>query len=233
MKAILQRVSFRGKNILEIGCGDGRLTFEYARLVEKVVGIDPDISQIKRARKEVPKGLTGKVKFQVGKGEELDFPDNSFDIVFFSWSLCCIDSPMMERALSQAWRVLKKNRILVNLQGSLQQPFEKGSIYHMITGKFPESFEDVGFTQARYALKYATIAERKFRLIAEEEFPVNTYYDTVQDFLDGLNSETWEEYNRLDEDRKKEIRSKLSLMRSRKGILLRENAVLSVLRKVA
>ncbi len=218
--------------MLEIGCGDGRLTFEYARKANRVVGIDPERASIARARKRIPKDLAGKLQFQLGKGEELKFPDESFDIVFFSWSLCCTDIQMMGNALRQAWRVLKENEVLINLQGSLDQPFEKGTIYNMITGKFPLSFEDEGYTQARNALRYAAIAEGKFKLVAEEEFVVNTCYDSVQDLLDDLNSETKEEYHALDEEEKRKVRQKLKSIRSDKGIIVRENAVLSVLSKV-
>jgi len=41
MKAVLKHLSFDGKDVLEIGCGDGRLTFKYAEMARRVVAIDP------------------------------------------------------------------------------------------------------------------------------------------------------------------------------------------------
>ncbi len=232
LRTILRHVSFEGKNVLEIGCGDGRLTFGYARSANRVVGIDPERASIKSAMKKTPKNLAGKLQFQLGKGEELKFPDESFDIVFFSWSLCCTDIQMMGNALRQAWRVLKSDKTLINLQGSLYQPFSRGTISHLITKKFPTSFGDEGDREARYALKYAAIAERRFDLKAEEEFTVNVYYDKIEDLLNDLDAETKQDYDHLDEKRKSEVREKLRLMRSEKGIVLKENALLSVLSKV-
>jgi ubiquinone/menaquinone biosynthesis C-methylase UbiE len=231
-KTILRHVPFEGRNVLEIGCGDGRLTFGYARTAKRAVGVDPELTSIQRARKKIPKDLAGKLHFQQGKGEELKFPDESFDIVFFSWSLCCTDIQMMGNALRQAWRVLKPNETLINLQGSQYQPFGMGTITYLITRKFPTSFEDEGYREARYALKYAAIVERKFDLKAEEEFTVNTYYDRVEDLLEDLDAETRQTYDLLDKERKAEVRQKLRAMRSDKGIVIRENAVLSILRKV-
>ena len=218
---------------MEIGCGDGRLTLGYARAANRVVGMDPDLPSIKSARKKIPKDLAGKLQFQIGKGEELKFPDESFDIVFFSWSLCCTDIQMMGNALKQAWRVLKSGGTLVNLQGSLSQPFSRGTISYLITKKFPTSFGDDGDREARYALKYAAIAEKRFNLRVEEEFAVNVYYDKVRDLLDDLDAETKQAYDQLGESGKREVRQKLRSMGSDKGIVLRENALLSVLRKVA
>jgi ubiquinone/menaquinone biosynthesis C-methylase UbiE len=34
-------MDFRGKDVLEIGCGDGRMTWRYAQLVRLVLALDP------------------------------------------------------------------------------------------------------------------------------------------------------------------------------------------------
>jgi cyclopropane fatty-acyl-phospholipid synthase-like methyltransferase len=35
-------VTFAGRNVLEIGCGDGRLTWRYVLSAGRVTGVDPD-----------------------------------------------------------------------------------------------------------------------------------------------------------------------------------------------
>jgi len=40
--AILSHCEIRGKELLEIGCGKGRVTRDLARHARKVVAIDPD-----------------------------------------------------------------------------------------------------------------------------------------------------------------------------------------------
>ncbi len=227
----LKHVSFDAKSVLEVGCGDGRLTFKYAGMAGNVIGIDPDSSGIEKAKQNTPGDLVSKLEFRVGGAQELEFPDESFDLVFFTWSLCCTDIPIMGRALAEAWRVLKSQGILFNLQPSLQQDFNSGGIGYLITKKFGTSVDDERYRQSRFALKHSSLIQRKFSLLAEENFTVTTYYDTVQDLLDDITREAKDKYSRLDEETKLRIRENLNARLTEKGIISSENAVLSVFRK--
>lgn len=77
-----------GKHVLEIGCGDGRLTREYAHLAASVVAIEPDSEAIATARR-LAAGESGmkNVDFRVASAERLRLPEAPFDLVLFSWSL--------------------------------------------------------------------------------------------------------------------------------------------------
>lgn len=231
VKTALRHVTFDGKDILEIGCGDGRITFGYAGKARKVVAIDPLPESIKMARQQTPKVLSRILEFQVGYGEKLRFPDESFDTVFFTWSLCCTDIPSMGKALDEAWRVLRKGGTLINLQPSLYQPFQKGTISYLVQKRFGTSVDDERYSQSRRALKYATLIEEKFVLIAEEEFTVNTRYDTVEEALDDFTRDRKEQYARLDRPTQQRIRGLISSMMTGDDILTQENALLTVLRK--
>ena len=79
--------SWRGKHVLEIGCGDGRLSRRIARLGATVSAIDPDPKLIRTARKSLPRRFADRIRYRVGKAEQLEYPDESFDIVLFGWSL--------------------------------------------------------------------------------------------------------------------------------------------------
>lgn len=84
----LRRVTnWRLKRVLDIGCGDGRLSVRLARLGALVDGIDPDRELIRKARESLPKGLASQVHYRVGEAEQLRLPDESFDVVVFSWTL--------------------------------------------------------------------------------------------------------------------------------------------------
>ncbi len=39
-----------GLRVLELGCGDGRLTFRYADAAASVLAVDPDVERIDAAR---------------------------------------------------------------------------------------------------------------------------------------------------------------------------------------
>jgi len=77
---------FDGARVLEVGCGDGRLTWLYADRAESVLGIDPEAEPIEVARKATPPELRDRVRFEVGNAEDLS-QTAVFDVAFLSWSL--------------------------------------------------------------------------------------------------------------------------------------------------
>lgn len=69
--------------LLDVGCGGGLLAEEFARLGCQVTGIDPSIQSLNTARTHAQQsGLH--IIYQEGTGENLPFPDASFDLV-----TCC------------------------------------------------------------------------------------------------------------------------------------------------
>jgi ubiquinone/menaquinone biosynthesis C-methylase UbiE len=76
-----------GARVLEIGCGDGRLTFRYAPAARSVLAIDPHAEAIARARDMLPVESAGRVRFEIGSALELDQPPASFDVALLSHSL--------------------------------------------------------------------------------------------------------------------------------------------------
>jgi len=87
LRALRPAASWRGARVLEIGCGDGRLTRRLGRLGAQVVAIDPDRAAIRTARRTLPKSYARQVSYAVGTASRLKFPARSFDIVVFAWSL--------------------------------------------------------------------------------------------------------------------------------------------------
>lgn len=74
--------SFAGLHVVEIGCGDGRLTRRYAGDAASVVAIDPDDEAIDELRRALPR-----VDARAIGIEELQLPPHSVDTVLFAWSL--------------------------------------------------------------------------------------------------------------------------------------------------
>lgn len=58
-------VDFAGKDVLEIGCGDGRMTWRFADVANSVLALDPDEPSIVSAREQTPCALMGKLSFRV------------------------------------------------------------------------------------------------------------------------------------------------------------------------
>jgi ubiquinone/menaquinone biosynthesis C-methylase UbiE len=86
LAAILRAADFRGRRILEVGGGDGRLTWGFAPDARSVLVIDPDEEAIAAARESCPSELRVKVRFRVARAAEIELERESIDLVF-SWSL--------------------------------------------------------------------------------------------------------------------------------------------------
>jgi SAM-dependent methyltransferase len=95
-----------GKDILDLGCGEGR----YARILAgkgaKVTGIDPVQKFIDIAREKDPQS-----EYVVGVAEVLPFGDELFDIVLSYLTL--IDIPDIRLAIPEMGRVLRSGGKLV------------------------------------------------------------------------------------------------------------------------
>ena len=77
-------VAFDGARVLEIGCGDGRLTRSYAHRARTVVALDPDRQAIAEARAGA---WPRHVEFIDKAIDGFRTTRDPFDIVLFAWSL--------------------------------------------------------------------------------------------------------------------------------------------------
>ena len=85
--ALKAMTDWHNKRVLEIGCGNGRLTRRLAHLGAQVDAIDPDRALIATAKKDLPTHISDRVRFKVGSALDLKYPNQTFDIAIFSWVL--------------------------------------------------------------------------------------------------------------------------------------------------
>ena len=104
-------LSISGK-ALDISCGMGISTFALEKLGFEVIGIDVQEELVEKA-KEIAKELGYKAEFRVMDAKELDFPDESFDLV------ALLGNPLphlsiydFDEIVQEAFRVLKPNGVL-------------------------------------------------------------------------------------------------------------------------
>ena len=87
-RALAKAPDWKDWCVLEIGCGDGRLTLRLASLgPSKIEALDPDPDLIRAARKALPTAEKPRIKYRVEQAENLKYPPGSFDIAVFSWVL--------------------------------------------------------------------------------------------------------------------------------------------------
>jgi 2-polyprenyl-3-methyl-5-hydroxy-6-metoxy-1,4-benzoquinol methylase len=87
LAALHRLADFEGQAVLELGCGDGRLTVGIAGDAASVFAFDPDAEAVEKARRSLPAELVDRVAYKVASGSEIEIEPASFDLVVFSWSL--------------------------------------------------------------------------------------------------------------------------------------------------
>ncbi len=120
----------KGHNVLDIGCGTGRLTLRVANLIGpggRMVGIDPSVQRIEVAHRKIRDAPVKNISFEVGNSNDLDyFKTNSFDIVYLNIVLHWIQEK--EDAFDQIYRVFKPGGKLGITTGNRDKPYTVKSI---------------------------------------------------------------------------------------------------------
>jgi SAM-dependent methyltransferase len=115
--------------VVEVGFGSGlNLPFYDAKLVDLLIGIEPDEAMIKLAQEELDKAAFP-AELRHGFGEKLPLKDAMADTVVVTYAFCTIPEPA--KALEEIRRVLKPNGRLLfcehamadGWRGSLQRGF--------------------------------------------------------------------------------------------------------------
>ena len=101
---LAQAVPLADALVLDVGCGNGRITRLIAACGARVVGIDPGARQIERAQAEA--SVNGE-RYVMGAAENLAIAEGSADVIIFFNSLHHVPEAAMDRALAEARRVLK------------------------------------------------------------------------------------------------------------------------------
>jgi 2-polyprenyl-3-methyl-5-hydroxy-6-metoxy-1,4-benzoquinol methylase len=85
--AIADLVSLDGKRVLDVGCGEGRLTTFAAEHAASVYAFDPDGENVAAARRALTSEQRERVRFAVHEAEALDLARERFDVALCGWSL--------------------------------------------------------------------------------------------------------------------------------------------------
>jgi ubiquinone/menaquinone biosynthesis C-methylase UbiE len=91
-------------DILEIGFGTGLNLPHYPAEVRKITTVDPNPGMHRRAQRRIAKSGIA-VDQRMLTSEQLPFPDDRFDCIVSTWTLCSIDD--VTGALAELYRVLR------------------------------------------------------------------------------------------------------------------------------
>ncbi|WP_028938643.1 class I SAM-dependent methyltransferase [Pseudonocardia spinosispora] len=145
----------RSGQVLEIGCGTGNLALLAKRMRPdlELVGIDPDRAAVDRATRKAG----GRVRFDHGYGQELPYPDESFDRVLSAFMLHHLTSEVRSATLAESRRVLRPGGSLhvVDLGGHVhasngvvaRRQLRSQRLADNLGDAIPEALRAAGFTE--------------------------------------------------------------------------------------
>jgi ubiquinone/menaquinone biosynthesis C-methylase UbiE len=143
---------WRGKRILEVGCGMGAELIRFARAGADVRAIDLTERGIRLARKRLELEGFDPHRAMIGDAENIPFPSNHFELVC-SWGVIH-HSPDTPKAASELVRVCKpggtvkamiyNRRSLMGLQAKIVYGILRGQFRKSVPQLFAENLESPG-----------------------------------------------------------------------------------------
>ena len=147
---VLSHLDFDGQGqLLEVGCGSGALTIRSALTwpKAKVIGVDYwgavyNYSKALCEKNAASEGVASRCVFQHGDAKQLDFPDESFDVVISNYVYHNVMGADMQKLLLESLRVLKKGGVFA-LNDDMKQ-----KMYGDMED-FAQKLRDMGYEEVR------------------------------------------------------------------------------------
>jgi ubiquinone/menaquinone biosynthesis C-methylase UbiE len=230
-KLLHSLVDFSNKSVLEVGCGEGRLTWQFADKTKYVVAIDPEAEKIAVAKKNSPKDLKNRVEFL--EGTLLDYKLKKglpkFDVVLLSWSLCCMEPEDMLPGLRKCYELLKRDGLLIDIHPFGESDYVEIHFENKIwrAGRTIDKSNYLSYQQADHALE--NVIEQDV-LIPQSEcaFPILNTYDSMVEFEDWI-AENWNDTS-IDSQTRDKARRLAKEIGSESHVVVREKISIASLR---
>lgn len=214
---ILSQCDLSGKDVLEIGCGKGRITRDLVKHAKCILATDPDADALAIARTAID---ANNVEFLLTPTGIPEFHAESFDVVIYTLSLHHVPTEEMSTSLNSAATLIRKDGIIVVV--------EPGAV-----GSFTEAEERFGAGCGNERSAKAAVIRTMNSLEgwAKEEtiiFRTQFQFDNDVDFLANMLPG----YRQLPEHLIDEVRDFLHLHQTADGIILDADRRLNVLRRL-
>ena len=140
-----------GKHAIDIGTGRGQFAVYLARLGFSVTGIDLSENMISQASENAKKNALA-IDFKIQDAEDLQFNDNTFDVVVSRNLLWTLPDPY--KAVKEWRRILKPGGTLVISDGFWMNYTWKRT-HHLVFNLIKNMFKNDSMISARFFLSYA------------------------------------------------------------------------------
>lgn len=215
--ALLSQCDLRGKNVLEVGCGKGRITRDLACYARHVVATDPDVVGLGIARATIS---FRNIEFMEAPSGIPALPNGSFDVIIYTLSLHHVPVREMSDSLNKAADLLNHDGVIM-----IVEPGECGSF------TLAKEQYGAGSGDERPVKEAAIRAMRAMDGWTMEEtilFYTEFLFDNDEDFFENMLPG----YHQQSDAFVKEVRAFLSQHQTANGITLGAERRLNVLRRM-
>jgi len=216
IRTIAAHCHLTGKEVLEVGCGAGRITRDLARHALRVVAVDPDERALAQARAAV---TAANVSFLPMPDGVLSFPPASFDIVIYTLSFHHVPLHQMDESLATAAGLVRPGGAVVVVEpgdgGSFTEAKERFG-----AGSGDERSAQEAAMGAMHRLEGWTVGETV-------HFTVQFLFADEDDFI----AAKLPGFGEKPEAYRREVREFLARHRTPEGVVLDAGRRLNVLRR--
>jgi ubiquinone/menaquinone biosynthesis C-methylase UbiE len=164
------------KKILDLGCGDGSTAYFFRKNfpLAKIQGLDVSEKSVSEAEKKELSNCS----FKLYDGENIEYPDHAFDLVFIACVMHHIDAQLHYKILKECARVLKKEGYIYIFEHNPGNPFVRKIIKDcpfdkdavlLKPGYIKKMLDNLGFsTEIRFTLFFPRFKLFQFLLFIEK-----------------------------------------------------------------
>lgn len=153
-RALAEECDWTGRDVLDLGCGDGFHLPRFAENAKSVIGVEPHEPLVRRARRRVARLET--VEVRSGSAQRLPLPDGSVDLVHARTAY--FFGPGCEAGLAEADRVLRPGGALaivdLDATSSPYGDWMRAGLPHYDSRKVENFFAAQGFRLRRVATRW-------------------------------------------------------------------------------
>ena len=168
---LLDIIDMEHPRILEVGCSTGYITRYIAKKFDsELIGVDLSNLLLEIAENEAKQQNLTNVSFQNGSAENLQFPDNYFDIVYGEAITALVPDPI--KVINEYHRVLKPGGKLATLDLFMKESLRK---------EFAEEINKIMSNVIGSKIKIKTFQEwtQIFKDSGFKEIKIKDYYDDL------------------------------------------------------
>ncbi len=118
-------------HLLDVACGTGDFSIAaYRAGVRQITGIDISANMVEVGRRKIRElGLEPYIDLQVGDTEQMEFADQSFDVVTVAFGVRNFEH--LKIGLQEMWRVLRPGGKVIILEFSMPERFPMKQLYRL------------------------------------------------------------------------------------------------------